>query len=266
MKKLKRSSKNKVIAGIFGGLGEYMDVDPTILRLIGLLVFIVTGLFPFIIVYVLAALIVPKTEEQIKMDAETPAWKKWWFWIIILLIILFLLPILLILTFRGIGPIANVNIHTNDQTGFKDVNEAHQIIKEERVPDEGEIIDYLEEEFIDSENTFANYHEFGRDLDNVYLWAYIASFNLEEGEFTQEENISLPIAIKFEEGKVIDHIKPANGSEYEDSIRAVFPSQIADQVLNFEEKSILSSENEYQKVILQLENSVNKKAEEALEE
>jgi phage shock protein PspC (stress-responsive transcriptional regulator) len=34
MKKLTRSSKNRVIAGIFGGLGEYMDVDPTIYDLL----------------------------------------------------------------------------------------------------------------------------------------------------------------------------------------------------------------------------------------
>lgn len=33
MKKLYRSKENRVLAGIFGGLGEYLEVDPVILRL-----------------------------------------------------------------------------------------------------------------------------------------------------------------------------------------------------------------------------------------
>ena len=33
-KKLRRSKKNKVIAGVCGGIGEYLDVDPTVIRLV----------------------------------------------------------------------------------------------------------------------------------------------------------------------------------------------------------------------------------------
>ena len=33
-KKLYRSTKNKRIAGVCGGIAEYLDVDPTIVRLI----------------------------------------------------------------------------------------------------------------------------------------------------------------------------------------------------------------------------------------
>ncbi|TEU01778.1 PspC domain-containing protein [Candidatus Woesebacteria bacterium] len=58
-KKFYRSSKNKVLAGIFGGLGEYFDVDPTILRLGWLLVFVSTGIFPGLLAYIIAILIVP---------------------------------------------------------------------------------------------------------------------------------------------------------------------------------------------------------------
>ena len=32
-KKLYRSTKDKVLAGVCGGLGEYFDVDPTLVRL-----------------------------------------------------------------------------------------------------------------------------------------------------------------------------------------------------------------------------------------
>ncbi|MEJ2441498.1 MAG: PspC domain-containing protein [Patescibacteria group bacterium] len=59
-KKLYRSRENKVLAGIIGGLGEYLDVDPTFLRLVWLFVFISTGMFPGLLVYLIAIFIVPK--------------------------------------------------------------------------------------------------------------------------------------------------------------------------------------------------------------
>ena len=60
MKRLYRSTKNKTVAGIFGGLGEYLDVDPTLLRLGYVLVTAFTGFLPGIMAYIVAALIIPK--------------------------------------------------------------------------------------------------------------------------------------------------------------------------------------------------------------
>ena len=60
MKKLYKSNKDRVIGGILGGLGEYMDIDPTILRLAFLLIAIMTGLFPALVIYIIASFIVPK--------------------------------------------------------------------------------------------------------------------------------------------------------------------------------------------------------------
>lgn len=34
MKKLYRSKKDRIIAGVCGGMGEYFDVDPTLIRLL----------------------------------------------------------------------------------------------------------------------------------------------------------------------------------------------------------------------------------------
>lgn len=73
MKKLYKSNKDKVISGVLGGLGEYLDVDPTILRLVYLLIVIMTGLVPGLVVYIIASLIVPKSldaENVIHMKAE----------------------------------------------------------------------------------------------------------------------------------------------------------------------------------------------------
>jgi len=59
-KRVYRSRTNKVISGIIGGLGEYYDVDPTILRLGWILVALFTGVVPGLIAYFLAILIVPQ--------------------------------------------------------------------------------------------------------------------------------------------------------------------------------------------------------------
>ncbi|HEY4528540.1 MAG TPA: PspC domain-containing protein [Candidatus Paceibacterota bacterium] len=60
IKKLYRSNTNKVFAGICGGVGEYFEVDPTLLRLVWLLIVIFSGIFPGVITYLFALLIVPK--------------------------------------------------------------------------------------------------------------------------------------------------------------------------------------------------------------
>ncbi len=60
-KKLYRSNKNKVFAGVCGGIGEYMEVDPVVVRLIWVLVSMVAGFgFPGLIAYFVAALIIPQ--------------------------------------------------------------------------------------------------------------------------------------------------------------------------------------------------------------
>lgn len=63
-KRLYRSGKNKIIAGVFGGLGEYANVDPVLLRLIWVLVTVFTGFVPGIVAYLLAIVIVPKKHEK----------------------------------------------------------------------------------------------------------------------------------------------------------------------------------------------------------
>ena len=52
-KKLYRSRKNRIIAGICGGIAEYFDVDPIIIRLITLiLVLHGAGLLAYIIAWI----------------------------------------------------------------------------------------------------------------------------------------------------------------------------------------------------------------------
>lgn len=49
-----------MFAGIVGGLGEYMSVDPIILRLIWVFIVLITGIVPGVIAYLIAILVMPK--------------------------------------------------------------------------------------------------------------------------------------------------------------------------------------------------------------
>jgi len=60
MKKLYKSDTNKVFAGVIGGVGEYFNIDPTLLRLAYILIAILTAMFPAIIGYIIAVMVVPK--------------------------------------------------------------------------------------------------------------------------------------------------------------------------------------------------------------
>ena len=59
-KRLYRSDKNKVFAGICGGVGEYFDIDPSLVRLVWLLVVVFTGFVPGFLAYIIAMLVIPK--------------------------------------------------------------------------------------------------------------------------------------------------------------------------------------------------------------
>ena len=74
MKKLYRSSENRVFAGVCGGIGEYVDVDPVILRVLWVVVTIFTGIMPGFVTYILTIIIIPphrgpKTHEH-KSDSH----------------------------------------------------------------------------------------------------------------------------------------------------------------------------------------------------
>jgi phage shock protein C len=60
MKKLYRSTENKKIAGIFGGLGEIFNIDPTLLRLIFVFIGLVTAVIPLVLAYLVGWIIIPK--------------------------------------------------------------------------------------------------------------------------------------------------------------------------------------------------------------
>ena len=61
-KKLIRS-KDRILAGVCGGLAEYLGIDATIVRIGYVLISILSAAFPGIIVYLILMLIMPISEQ-----------------------------------------------------------------------------------------------------------------------------------------------------------------------------------------------------------
>jgi phage shock protein C len=59
MKRLYLSQTDKKIAGICGGIADYMDVDPTLVRLTAVVLAVITGFAPLVIGYLIAWIIIP---------------------------------------------------------------------------------------------------------------------------------------------------------------------------------------------------------------
>ena len=53
---------NRQIAGVCGGLGDYFGIDPTIVRVVYMLVTIFSAAFPGLLVYVLLWIMIPERE------------------------------------------------------------------------------------------------------------------------------------------------------------------------------------------------------------
>jgi len=59
-KKLYRSTTDRRIAGVCGGLAEYLGIDPTVVRLV-FIAMLLFGVFPIIFIYLIMWAVVPET-------------------------------------------------------------------------------------------------------------------------------------------------------------------------------------------------------------
>jgi phage shock protein C len=65
-KKIKRSRTNRVISGVCGGVGEYFNIDPVVVRIIWVLMFFWGGMG--FLAYLICALIIPEDDGIIYQD------------------------------------------------------------------------------------------------------------------------------------------------------------------------------------------------------
>jgi phage shock protein C len=63
MKKLTKSSDKK-IAGVLGGIAHYFDLDPTIVRVFYVFLFIFSCGIPALLFYIIAAIVMPNSSDS----------------------------------------------------------------------------------------------------------------------------------------------------------------------------------------------------------
>lgn len=61
---LKRSN-NRIIAGVCGGIAEYFNWDPTIVRIVYVLVSVFSAAFPGILVYIILWVVMPPADSYL---------------------------------------------------------------------------------------------------------------------------------------------------------------------------------------------------------
>ena len=59
---LQRSSHNVMIAGVCGGLAEWLGWDPTLVRVLYVLLSILSAAFPGILIYIILWVVMPRPE------------------------------------------------------------------------------------------------------------------------------------------------------------------------------------------------------------
>ena len=59
MSKLTKSSHDRMIAGVCGGIANYFDLDPTLVRVGYVLVSVFSAAFPGLLVYIILAIVMP---------------------------------------------------------------------------------------------------------------------------------------------------------------------------------------------------------------
>jgi len=69
MSKLYRSETDKMIAGVAGGLGEYFNIDSSLIRILFVLITLLGG--SGILLYLVLWLIIPSKVNQGKLDSDT---------------------------------------------------------------------------------------------------------------------------------------------------------------------------------------------------
>lgn len=75
MKKLYKNEHDEVLTGVIGGIGEYFNVDPTVLRIAFVVLVLVTGVFPGIIAYIIAYFLVPEKPHGVSTLVTPPPMK-----------------------------------------------------------------------------------------------------------------------------------------------------------------------------------------------
>ncbi len=93
-RRLYRSKVNRMISGICGGLGEYLNVDPVVIRIIFILLTLFGG--GGLLLYLIGIFVIPENPEQVVSKGEKgqnrSSHSAFWGWVLIILGALLLIP------------------------------------------------------------------------------------------------------------------------------------------------------------------------------
>lgn len=71
-RRLTKSSNNKVISGVLGGIADYFGIDPTIVRVVYVILSVLSQAFPGVLVYICLAIIMPDGKKDVRSrDMDT---------------------------------------------------------------------------------------------------------------------------------------------------------------------------------------------------
>jgi phage shock protein C len=62
-KKLYRSTKQKMLGGVCGGMADYFDLDVSLIRLIFVGLALLTAILPMVLFYLIAWLVIPSEQK-----------------------------------------------------------------------------------------------------------------------------------------------------------------------------------------------------------
>ena len=63
-KRALRKSHNRMIAGVCGGIADWLGWDPTLVRILYILISVLSAAFPGILVYILLWIVMPKPDSS----------------------------------------------------------------------------------------------------------------------------------------------------------------------------------------------------------
>ena len=72
-KRLQRSRTNRVVGGVLAGIGDYMGLDPTVVRIAYVVLTLVTGISTGIVAYIVAMIVLPEQSLMPDRPVNIPA-------------------------------------------------------------------------------------------------------------------------------------------------------------------------------------------------
>lgn len=70
MRKLTKSRTNRVLDGVLGGVGEYFNIDPVVVRILYIIFTISTAIGGGIVIYIIAMIVIPHSNKIDAWDDE----------------------------------------------------------------------------------------------------------------------------------------------------------------------------------------------------